>query len=137
MIETETATPPHHSETNAKIYLVIFGALAVFTAVSFFANDAMRNKLITPYTSFAIILLVAVCKAVLVAMFFMHLKIDWSRLYFVIIPVLLLATMMVIVLLPDIVLGWRQTKSDEESRLFIPASPLPGKVIGAEDKRFS
>src|SRR5690349_14775852 len=116
MTETETAIHEHHAETNAKIYLVIFASLAVFTAVSFLANDAMRHEMITPYTSFALILLVAICKAVLVAMFFMHLKLDWGRLYFVIVPVLLLATMMVIVLLPDMVLGWRQVKGDEESR---------------------
>jgi hypothetical protein len=33
--------------------------------------------------------------------------------------------MMVIVLLPDIVLGWRQVKGDEESRLILPASVIP------------
>jgi caa(3)-type oxidase subunit IV len=53
-----------------------------------------------------LILGVAICKAVLVAMFFMHLKFDWARLYFMIIPVMILGTMMVVVLLPDIVLAW-------------------------------
>jgi caa(3)-type oxidase subunit IV len=104
---TETPTPEHHAETNAKIYLVIFAALAVFTAISFLVNDAVRHEILGVTTGFLVILGVAICKAVLVAMFFMHLKFDWGRLYFVIIPVLLLATMMVIVLLPDMVLAWR------------------------------
>jgi caa(3)-type oxidase subunit IV len=49
---------------------------------------------------------VAVCKAVLVGMFFMHLKYDWGKLYFIIVPISILGLMMMIVLLPDIVLAW-------------------------------
>jgi caa(3)-type oxidase subunit IV len=125
MTETEIPATEHHAETNAKIYLVIFAALAVFTAISFLVNDAERHHIVGVYTGFALILGVAICKAVLVAMFFMHLKFDWGRLYFVIVPVLLLATMMVIVLLPDIVLSWRQVQRDEESSLILPASAIP------------
>jgi cytochrome c oxidase subunit 4 len=57
--------------------------------------------------SFALILGVAVVKATLVGMYFMHLKLDWGRLYFLIVPAFILGTMMMIVLMPDIVLGWR------------------------------
>jgi caa(3)-type oxidase subunit IV len=92
----------HHSDSGVTVYLVIFAALAVFTAVSFLVNQLVPSKT----AQFVIILGVAVCKAVLVAMFFMHLKWDWGRLYFMIFPVLILGTMMVIVLLPDIVLAW-------------------------------
>jgi caa(3)-type oxidase subunit IV len=102
---------PHaHAGINVKTYFVIFGALAIFTAVSFLVNfgehHPEENPLISIYVGFVLILGVAVCKAVLVATYFMHLKIDWFRLYFVIVPVMLLAVMMIIVLLPDIVLAW-------------------------------
>jgi caa(3)-type oxidase subunit IV len=100
------AAAGHHESSGVKAYLVIFLALVVFTAVSFVVNFAVRNGTIQAPTGFTLILLVAVCKAVLVAMFFMHLKFDWAKLYFMIIPVLILGTMMVIVLLPDIVLDW-------------------------------
>ncbi len=53
-----------------------------------------------------LIVLVAIIKAVCVASVFMHLKFDWGRLYCIVIPVSILAVMMVIVLLPDIVIGW-------------------------------
>jgi hypothetical protein len=36
----------------------------------------------------------------------MHLILDWKRVYFLIVPALVLGPMLVIVLLPDIVLGW-------------------------------
>ena len=89
-------------------YLVIFGALLIFTTVSFIANYLAHPEVafITKATSFVIILGVAVCKAVLVAMYFMHLKFEWGKLYFLVIPVMILTVMMMIVLLPDIVLTW-------------------------------
>jgi caa(3)-type oxidase subunit IV len=99
-----------HAGPNVRAYLVIFAALSVFTLVSFVANYAAHPDVawITPYASFAIILIVAVVKAILVAMFFMHLKWDWGRVYFMIVPVLILGVMMMFVLLPDIVLGWHK-----------------------------
>jgi cytochrome c oxidase subunit 4 len=103
---SEAQDTAHHGGIAVKTYFAIFGALAVFTAVSFIVNEAVRHDILSVYAGFVLILGVAVCKAVLVGMFFMHLKLDWSRLYFVIVPVMLLAVMMIIVLLPDIVLAW-------------------------------
>jgi caa(3)-type oxidase subunit IV len=94
-------------DSGVRPYLVIFAALIVFTIVSFVVNSAVRGGSMQANTGFVIILGVAICKAVLVAMFFMHLKFDWKRLYFMIVPVMILGTMMVIVLLPDIVLAWK------------------------------
>ena len=96
-----------HAGIDVKTYFVIFGALAIFTAVSFIVNEAVRHDVLGVFAGFVLILGVAVCKAVLVAMFFMHLKIDWNRVYFVIVPVMILAVMMIVVLLPDIVLAWK------------------------------
>jgi caa(3)-type oxidase subunit IV len=103
-------TDEAHGGAHVKAYLVVFGALSIFTLVSFVSNYAAAPEQgwISREASFVIILGVAVVKAVLVAMFFMHLKIDWGRVYFMIVPVLILATMMMIVLLPDIVLAWRE-----------------------------
>jgi len=87
--------------------MMIFGALIACTLVSFVANLAVRYAGLSPIISFTIIMAVAVLKATLVGMYFMHLKWDWNRLYFMIVPALILGPMMMIVLLPDIVLGWR------------------------------
>ena len=96
-----------HHGPNVKAYLVVFGALSVFTALSFVFNTLARNETISHTQSFMLILGVAIIKATLVGMYFMHLKFDWGRLYFLIIPAFVLGTMMMIVLMPDIVLGWR------------------------------
>lgn len=103
---SETHHGDDHGGTGVVPYLVVFGALIVFTAISFVVNVFVRGGSLSQSSGFTIILLVAVCKAVLVGTFFMHLKFDWPRVYFIIFPVMILGTMMVIVLLPDIVLAW-------------------------------
>src|SRR3989442_2696787 len=99
-------TEPHESEPHVgipvKTYFLIFGALAVCTAISFMVNEGERHHMIGAYAGFAMIFAVAVCKAVLVGMFFMHLKLDWSRLYFVIVPFMILAGMMLVIPLSGI-----------------------------------
>ncbi len=98
-------TPDHHGPT-IQAYMVVFGALCGFTLISFVANYfATVQHSISAQTSMAIILGVAVCKATLVCMYFMHLKFEWGQLYFIIVPVGILAVMMMIVLMPDIVVG--------------------------------
>jgi caa(3)-type oxidase subunit IV len=86
-------------------YMVVFGALSVFTAISFLVNLLFG---LGSHTGAAIIMVVAVCKAALVGAIFMHLKWDWSRVFFIIVPISILATMMMLVLMPDIVLAWSQ-----------------------------
>jgi caa(3)-type oxidase subunit IV len=106
-------TDPHdthgadgHAGPGVNTYMKVFAALAVFTALSFVFNYAARHGSISHVTSFALILGVAVVKAVIVATFFMHLILDWPKLYYMIIPALVLAVLMVVVLTPDIVLSW-------------------------------
>jgi cytochrome c oxidase subunit 4 len=108
------AAEAHHGP-NVRLYLVIGGALAVFTVVSFVVNYLVRQDTLTPQTGFVIILGVAVVKAILVALYFMHLKYDWGRVYFMVVPVLILGTMFMIVLLPDIVFAWKEVNRAQDS----------------------
>jgi caa(3)-type oxidase subunit IV len=95
--------PDQHGDVF-KAYLAVFCALSVFTAMSFVVNLIFG---IGSVTGASIIMGVAVVKAVLVGFIFMHLKWDWYKLYFMIVPAFIVGTMMIIVLLPDIVLAWR------------------------------
>ena len=97
--------PDHHAKV-LRAYLAVFVTLSVFTLVSFLANWAEQGGLFSITTAAAIIMIVAVIKAVLVGVIFMHLKWDWYKLYFMIVPAFIIGTMMIIVLLPDIVLAW-------------------------------
>ena len=108
----------HHGPT-LPLYLAVAAVLSVFTAVSFIVNAMVLDphtpkseqpwyRMISHMTSLWIILGVAICKASLVGAFFMHLKYDWFKLYFMIVPVFILAVMMMLVLMPDIVVAWHQ-----------------------------
>ena len=88
-----------------KAYMVVFGALSIFTAISFVVNEAVRHDVLSTQSGFLLILAVAVVKALLVAIYFMHLIVDWGKLYYFIFPTFILGTMFMIVLLPDIVLS--------------------------------
>ena len=102
---TQAHDTAHHGPAF-KAYMVVFGALSIFTAISFVANFAERHGYVTKDMAFATILAVAVVKAVLVGTYFMHLIVDWGKLYYFIFPTFILGAMFIVVLMPDIVLGW-------------------------------
>jgi caa(3)-type oxidase subunit IV len=102
------ADPTHAGEHHGPsfgTYMAVAAVLSVATISSFFFNAMAQNQTITTFTSFVLILGVAVLKATLVVMIFMHLKYDWRLLYFLLIPVCIMAVMMMVVLMPDTLLG--------------------------------
>ena len=114
----DTHDSAHHGP-GFQAYLVVFGALSIFTAISFLVNATVgRNT-----TGLMIILAVAVVKAILVGLYFMHLVVDWGRLYYLIFPTFILAAMFITVLMPDIVLGWDSDKRPPNPPVGIAAPP--------------
>src|SRR5436309_854764 len=103
----DTHEPAAHAGPDFRLYLIIFAALSVFTLLSFVVNWAERVFGFGAQTGATIIMGIAIIKATLVAMIFMHLKWDWSRLYFLIIPAFILGIMMMFVLMPDVVYSWK------------------------------
>jgi caa(3)-type oxidase subunit IV len=108
----DVPTPGGHDdhESTVRAYLIVFACLAFFTFASFAANFAAapEQAWISKFVSFIVILGVAVAKAALVGWIFMHLKFDWRKLYFMIVPAFILGTMMMMVFLPDMVLAWQR-----------------------------
>jgi heme/copper-type cytochrome/quinol oxidase subunit 4 len=107
---TETGHATTHDaahDLRVKAYFTVFIALSIFTVVSFLANEAVRQGWIGVETSFTIIIAVAVIKAFLVGLIFMHLNFDWGKVYFIIVPIFILGVMMMMVLMPDIVIAWQ------------------------------
>jgi caa(3)-type oxidase subunit IV len=108
MTDSSLHTPDEHAHhgPNLQVYMVIGLALSIFTAVSFIVNGLVRADSLSASVGFAIILGVAVVKTLLVALFFMHLKYDWKKVGFFIVPALILGTMFFFVFMPDIVMAW-------------------------------
>ena len=94
----------HHARLF-KIYMIVAAVLAVCTGSSFASTSWSATSRSAWSMGFVLILGVAVVKAFLVGFYFMHLKWDWRLLYFIIVPVFILGAMMVIILMPDMVVG--------------------------------
>jgi len=101
------ADPQHgeHNGTLFRLYMIIAVVLSVCTASSFLVNYLVRENTLTHVMGFVLILGVAIIKATLVGIYFMHLKWDWKLLYIIIIPAFVLAVMWAIVLMPDTFVG--------------------------------
>src|SRR5438445_158287 len=95
----------HVGHISDKTFMKVFVGLLIFTALTFTANQVIGPEAAT--LAFIIIGGIAICKALLVVVFFMHLKIDWRRVIMFLVPTMILAPLMVIVLWPDIVSAWR------------------------------
>jgi cytochrome c oxidase subunit 4 len=107
MTDPHHAAHEHHGPTF-RAYMIIALILAICTSLSFLFNQTVPWK----FVAFVLILGVAITKATLVGMYFMHLKWDWKLLYFLIIPAFILGTMMMVVLMPDILLGAGRDMND-------------------------
>ncbi len=101
----------HEGHISDKTFMKVFGGLLVCTAMSYGTNRFFGSESIihTPnaVVNFLLIGMIACFKAFLVMYFFMHLKIDWRKVFVFLIPICILAPMVIIVLWPDIVLAWR------------------------------
>jgi caa(3)-type oxidase subunit IV len=116
-ITTTITDPKPHDDGHFRSYLIVFALLCGFTAVSFVCNELERHDKISKHASLAMIMGVAVIKAVCVAVIFMHLKQDWGKVYFIVIPVTVMGIMMMIVFCPDILIAWHH----------VPVPPLDGQ----------
>lgn len=88
-----------HDEHYHPNYLVVFAALCILTAVSFWTVSRFWTA--GPDAGHTLVMIVAVVKALLVALFFMHLKYDWFKLYPMVVGALILGTVLICALLPD------------------------------------
>jgi caa(3)-type oxidase subunit IV len=101
----------HEQHISDKTFMKVFGALLVCTALSYGTNLMFGSSSLihasNAVVNFLLIGAIACLKATLVMYFFMHLKIDWRKVFVFLIPICILAPMVIIVLWPDIVLAWR------------------------------
>lgn len=88
-----------HHESHGAAYFRVFIALCVFTVISVVADLVhLPNKILLG----AIVLAVAVAKALCVMMFFMHLKFERAWKYLLLAPTIIIAAALPLSLRPDI-----------------------------------
>src|SRR5262245_39145529 len=96
-----------HDGSKDKMYLAIAGSLAGLTAISYIGDKLHLSR----PALICLVLAVALVKASLVAAFFMHLNIDWTKVKVMIIPAMILAAILVFALMPDITLASREKRA--------------------------
>ncbi len=113
----------HKTEAHAP-YLKVWGALAALTAVEYFYAIWFKEVFLVLLLG---LLVWAIIKAGLVGWFFMHLKFEGNWVYIMIVPAFVLATILVLALLPDMVL--KQNADEplpaEDSSFVLPAPRQP------------
>ena len=96
--------PEAQEQKYYKKYWMVFIILCVCTAISFVFNAALGQGPL----SATLISIVAIIKAALVVMIFMHLMFDWTKVAAIMVPVLIMCVMTIIILSIDQALAWHQ-----------------------------
>jgi cytochrome c oxidase subunit 4 len=123
----DQATHGHH-EGLAK-YVYVFIALCVLTGCSFFTYSSFWPFHGTPQVGWAFMTAVSCTKAMLVILFFMHVKYEANWKYVLTIPAGFMAIFLVLMLVPD---GGMRNRWVSEERTLYMAEPR-----NAEEKELS
>ena len=91
----------YQSHGSTSKFLAVFGALLVLTAISFIvgSNEAIMS---TKQVGWTIMMAVSCAKAMLVMLFFMHLKWEANWKYVLTVPASIMAIFFLLMLFPDV-----------------------------------
>ncbi len=103
-------------------YVYVFAALCVLTACSFFTYSSAWPFHDTPQVGWAFMMAVSCTKAMLVILFFMHVKYEANWKYVLTIPAGFMSIFLIMMLVPDV--GLRNHWASDETQLY-NAPPRP------------
>ena len=113
-------TDPHaHSHTGQ--YFAVFLALCFLSALSFLTYTEFWRENFTSAASRTFMMAVSCTKAMLVILFFMHVKSEANWKYVLTIPPAIMAVFLMLALVPDIGLRARRYSPERTARMALPA----------------
>jgi len=133
-MDAAATTPPptssegHHAEehhSHVGLYLKVFFALLILTVLEY-----LYAKVLAEATFLLLVfglVMIAVIKAALVGMYFMHLSFEGRWKYVVLIPTAFLVAVLVLALIPDVAMEFEEPDPNLEEQLIelrLPASRL-------------
>ena len=112
----------HHAHEDHGIgqYLAVFAALCLLTGASFFTYSSYWPFHATPQVGWAFMMAVSCTKAMLVILFFMHVKYEASWKYVLTIPPAIMAIFLMLALVPDVGLRSRMFSEERKQRMAKP-----------------
>ena len=96
----------HQGHGGLGVYMMVFVSLCILTLLSFLVGNSavLRDK--APQVMWAAMMAVSCAKAMLVMLFFMHLKWEANWKWVLTVPASFMSIFLLLMLVPDI--GWRQ-----------------------------
>jgi len=102
----------HAEHGSTKLYLSVFLALCALTTLSFLTYFPFWRERVPTEISRTFMMAVSCCKALLVILFFMHLKWEASWKWVLTIPASLMSIFLMLALVPDVGLRMRHASHD-------------------------
>jgi cytochrome c oxidase subunit 4 len=128
MADTKVMSPSEIAEEHAQEahapYLLVWLWLAILTGVEYFYAAGLKDFFVILLAG---LLVLAGIKAGLVGWYFMHLKFEGKWVYLLIVPAIVLATILVLALVPDQSLKPEDIEAEETGQV-APAVGAPGQV---------
>lgn len=123
MSDSHATEHAHHAHEDHGIgkYLVVFAALCLLTGASFFTYSRFWPFHETPQVGWVFMMAVSCTKAMLVILFFMHVKYEASWKYVLTIPPAIMAIFLMLALVPDVGLRSRMFSEERKERMAKPA----------------
>jgi len=106
-MDHETHDTEHHEEhhgehSHLKLFIGVAIALAVLTGLSFSTEFLFENNIISKGMSWFLMMVVSCAKAMLVIVYFMHLKWETNWKWVLTIPASVMSLFLVLMLIPDV-----------------------------------
>jgi cytochrome c oxidase subunit 4 len=132
MAETKVMSPSevaeeHEQEAHAP-YLLVWLWLAILTGIEYFYAYGLSSFFVILLCG---LLVLAGIKAGLVGWYFMHLKFEGKWVYLLIVPAIVLATVLVLALVPDQAMKpTDEADSATEQNVWLAPAEFPGRCPG-------
>jgi cytochrome c oxidase subunit IV len=116
----------HDNHEGIAKYIYVFIALCVLTSASFFTYSSLWPFHAQPKIGWAFMMAVSCTKAMLVILFFMHVKYEANWKYVLTIPAAFMSMFLILALVPDV--GLRGHWVSEERELYMAEPRAVGKA---------
>lgn len=114
-------------------YLYVTLALVLLSTGSFITTSSWWPFHDQPHVGWAFMMAISCCKALLVILFFMHVKYEANWKYVLTIPAAFMSIFLILMLIPDV--GMRNRYASSERKLFM-ASPVQADAGHAESASY-
>jgi len=121
----ETHDETHESHGGLGLYIGVFVALCALTTLSFLTYADFWRESVPTNISRAFMMAVSCTKAMLVIMFFMHLKWEANWKWVLTAPVIVMSALLIFALVPDV--GLRMRHASQDRMIYAAEQPAETK----------